>query len=91
MLKTRNMTFVALSDVLDYMGYTHLQADAADIFTGVTWGDSFATISGLSYILNVLYNYLDSGDAEWVGTKSLLFEKRAAELLADHTFVDMES
>lgn len=93
-LEKHTVSFVALSDVLEYMGYTHLQDDASDIFSGVTWGDSVYTISGLKYILDQLYNYLDTAglyDQTWTDNQKNSFYHKAEELLSEHTFVDMES
>lgn len=92
MLQKHTVSFVALSDVLEYMGYSKLQDDAPDIFSGITWGDSVYTIAGLKYVLDVLYNYLDSPtEITWTDNQAKRFYEKAEELLSEHTFVDMES
>jgi hypothetical protein len=92
MLKTNTVTYVRLSDVLAYMGYPDLMEDAADIFSGVTWGDSMHTIVMTEYVLNVLYYWLDStGDITWTDDQAKVFAEKAKKLADNHSYVDMES
>ena len=92
MLKTNSVTYVRLSDVLAYMGYPELMEDAGDIFQGVTWGDSMHTIVMTEYVLNYLYYWLDgTGDQTWTDNQAKRFTEKGDELMAAHTFVDMES
>lgn len=92
MLNTRSVTFVTLSDVLDYMGYPELMEDSPDIFNGVTWGDSLHTIVMTEYVLNILYYWLDSdGDQTWTDNQAKVFTMKAKHLADNHSYVDMES
>jgi hypothetical protein len=92
MLKTNTVTYVRLSDVLDYVGYPELMEDASDIFQNVTWGDSMHTIVLTEYVLNMLYYWLDgTGDQTWTDEQAKVFTEKAEKLEAVHPYVDMES
>lgn len=94
MLNTRYCTFVTLTDVMEYMGYSKLRDDAPDIFNRVTWGDSVYTIVSLAYALDMLYDYLDAAgvdDQTWTDYQKRVFAEKESELLNNYTFVDMES
>lgn len=91
MLNTQTCTFVSLSDVMEYMGYGHL-AEEPDIFADVSFGDSAYTIMTVQWVLDALYDWLDTTDyQEWTDNQAKRFAEKADELTANHTFVDMES
>lgn len=92
MLQERSISFVVLSDVLEYMGYSDLQDDAPDIFSFITWGDSLYTITPLRDVLDTLYVWLDNDtDITWTDNQAKVFGEKAKELDELYTFVDMEN
>lgn len=91
-MKTHMISFVALSDVLEYMGYSDLYDNASDIFPHVTWGDSLHTIADMKYVLDTLYDYLDNGqDQTWTNNQAARFAERAEQMDVEYSFVDMEN
>jgi len=92
MLKTYTVTYVRLSDVMEYMGYAELMDDAGDIFSSVTWGDSMNTIVLTEDVLDMLYYWIDgTHDSVWTSEEAEAFTEKAHQLVSNHLYVDMES